>query len=284
MRFAHFSVLLLTLPIFAVDETLLSALRTEKFEIQGQSISEKGFVQRYQWLSPFQLSYSVQRLGEPQQTQKNFVVSIEQPIFKSGGIYAQMRLGDAQERLSLLQLYISKNESLQTVVDTAFALRRNSFLRKKQALLVENATIDVDRKKALYLAGLTDGSFLDNAMLAKNAQQLALLELLQDAKRLEAKFKAFSDANANTLQLPTFSIKADEVLQCSAAASTCAGTASSMAASSVHRPSPESETRPAYFSSWGSLAKAAEVRSRSHDATTLPLRQTSDMSTSSKSY
>src|SRR5437773_6713900 len=70
----------------------------------------------------------------------------------------------------------------------------------------------------------------------------------------------------------------------SAAARTCAGTASSIAASSVHRPSPESDTRPVNRSSVGSLASAAAVRSRSHEAITLPRRQTSAMSARSRSY
>src|SRR5437867_977411 len=70
----------------------------------------------------------------------------------------------------------------------------------------------------------------------------------------------------------------------SAAASTCAGTASSMAASSVQRPSPESDTRPAKRASVGSLASAAAVRSRSHEATTLPRRHTSAISARIRSY
>ena len=57
--------------------------------------------------------------------------------------------------------------------------------------------------------------------------------------------------------------------------STSAGTPSSIAAIAVHRPSPESETRPAKPSSSGDSCSAAAVRSSSHDSTTLPRRQTS---------
>src|SRR6185369_15755651 len=70
----------------------------------------------------------------------------------------------------------------------------------------------------------------------------------------------------------------------SVAARTCAGTASSTAASKVQRPSPESETRPVKRSRTGSLASAAAVRSRSQDATTLPRRHTSAMSARFRSY
>src|SRR3989442_9638193 len=69
-----------------------------------------------------------------------------------------------------------------------------------------------------------------------------------------------------------------------AAARTLAGTASSIAACSVHRPSPESDTRPAKLSSDGSPASAAAVRSSSQEAITLPRRHTSVMSARLKSY
>src|SRR5262249_40396828 len=61
----------------------------------------------------------------------------------------------------------------------------------------------------------------------------------------------------------------------SAADSTGAGTPSSMPAWIVHRPSPESDTRPAKPARLASSASAAAVRSRSHDAMTLPRRHTS---------
>src|SRR6185295_6310465 len=70
----------------------------------------------------------------------------------------------------------------------------------------------------------------------------------------------------------------------SAAVRTCAGTASSLAAAIVQRPSPESDTRPANSSSPASPAKADAVRSSSQDVTTLPRRHSSDTSARSKSY
>ena len=53
------------------------------------------------------------------------------------------------------------------------------------------------------------------------------------------------------------------------------GTPSSMPAWMVQRPSPESETRPAYDASPGSPASAPAVRSSSHDPMTLPRRHSS---------
>ena len=70
----------------------------------------------------------------------------------------------------------------------------------------------------------------------------------------------------------------------SAAVRTGAGTASSIAALIVHRPSPESDTRPWKPSSFGSLISAAAVRSSSQEAITLPRRHTSAMSGRLRSY
>src|SRR5215212_2210422 len=65
---------------------------------------------------------------------------------------------------------------------------------------------------------------------------------------------------------------------------TPAGTPSSTAAITVHGPSRESETRPAKPCRPGDSTRAAAVRSKSHDATTLPRRQSSDTAATSRSY
>src|SRR5437660_783460 len=67
-------------------------------------------------------------------------------------------------------------------------------------------------------------------------------------------------------------------------ARTSAGTPSSIAAIAVQRPSPESATRPANPSSAGESCNAAAARSSSHDATTLPRRQSSATAAMSMSY
>src|SRR5262249_35853170 len=68
------------------------------------------------------------------------------------------------------------------------------------------------------------------------------------------------------------------------AAITDAGTPSSTAASTVHRPSPESDTRPLNSSRSGDLAKAAAVRSTSQELITEPRRHTSATSPMSIVY
>src|SRR5580658_211060 len=70
----------------------------------------------------------------------------------------------------------------------------------------------------------------------------------------------------------------------SAADNTWAGTPSSIAASMVQRPSPESDTRPAKCARSGDCINAAAERSSSQDATTLPRRQSSAMSGRLRSY
>jgi hypothetical protein len=76
---------------------------------------------------------------------------------------------------------------------------------------------------------------------------------------------------------------AEALVERGRAESTGTGTPSSIAARIVQRPSPESDTRPPNPSRSGDAASAAAVRSRSHDATTEPRRQTSAISATSKS-
>ena len=70
----------------------------------------------------------------------------------------------------------------------------------------------------------------------------------------------------------------------SEAAMTEAGTPSSTAASTVHRPSPESDTRPLKSARSGDLANASAVRSISQELITEPRRHTSATSPTSMLY
>src|SRR5207249_121984 len=65
---------------------------------------------------------------------------------------------------------------------------------------------------------------------------------------------------------------------------TSAGTPSSTACITVHRPSPESATTPSKLDKVGFSARACAVRSSSHELITLPRRHTSVMSARSRSY
>ena len=76
----------------------------------------------------------------------------------------------------------------------------------------------------------------------------------------------------------------DSKREYSAALITGAGTPSSIAACSVQRPSPESETRPWKLPSSGSCRNASAVRSSSHEPTTLPRRHISATCATSISY
>src|ERR1700744_1509372 len=101
-------------------------------------------------------------------------------------------------------------------------------------------------------------------------------------------FLSFTDAQAFFSACPPNSERmADRILPVNAprsrdskrsyseAAMTEAGTPSSTAASTVHRPSPESDTRPLKSDKSSDLANAAAVRSTSQELTTEPRRHTS---------
>src|SRR5260370_11115203 len=70
----------------------------------------------------------------------------------------------------------------------------------------------------------------------------------------------------------------------SAELSTCTGTASSIAAVMVQRPSPESDTRPPNSARCGLLRSALAGIFRRHEAITLPRRQTSATDGRVKTY
>src|SRR6476620_1530255 len=113
------------------------------------------------------------------------------------------------------------------------------------------------------------------------------LELNRDGIRRPVHQDGFSTCPPNSLRIADRTLLAksasprDEKRDASADVNTGVGTPVSIAATAVHRPSPESLTRPAKPSSVGASCNAAAVRSSSHELTTLPRRQTSATSATS---
>jgi len=203
MRFLALFILPLLL---CANEELLSSLKQKSLELEYKRNSELSSKKSKEWINPINASYRYQNndLYEPNQESMGFGVVFSQPIFKSGGIYYQLELGSITEKLLNNQTDIRKQGLLKETISTLYMLKKVDLQLQKQKFLIENARIDLLRKTEQYKAGFLDAGFLDNAMLAKNQDELKMLEI-EDAKAdLEAKFYTLSDANYNEVELPLF--------------------------------------------------------------------------------
>ncbi len=197
--------LTLILPALLFGQNWLSELKERQIELQKKEAIVEAKKLHDSWINPVRISYLYQRGDQfPNQELKNFTISIDQPIFKSGGIWAAIKYANAKKIASLYGVKANKNSLIALVIKLAYELRQADLRIRKQRLLIENAKIDVKTKEDAYLSGVLDSTFLDQALLQKNAKELALLELLDQKVALEKNIRDLTDAMPK--KLPRFSI------------------------------------------------------------------------------
>lgn len=170
---------------------------------QMQNIKSSDILE-FDWINPINasLSHTKSDRTSPKQTTDNFSISLNQPIFKSGGIYYAIQY--AKVNREYLQFATSlKEKSMLTNVYLAILNLKNIDLKiKKQRFLIENAKIDIARKKEQYLSGVIDSSFLDNAILKKNSLEISLLDMISSKIDMLKNFKTLSSMDYKKVELP----------------------------------------------------------------------------------
>ena len=185
---------------------LLSSLKRQSLELQHQKNAADSTQLEFSWINPITLGYYDSRNTQFDHTQKRreFSVTVDQPIFKSGGIWYAVKYAKASRNVGDLTIEAQKRQLIKQVVATLFNFHKNRYQIEKQKLLIENDRIDIQRKKEQYLSGDLDSGFLDQAILKKNQDTLNLYVLQDTRAQLFRQFRDLSDADPETIDLPRF--------------------------------------------------------------------------------
>ncbi len=194
--------------LVAAEDSILSKIKRESFEYDLQKSEVEAKKLHDSWINPINMIYSDTKSDQYglNQKSKSFKIVVDQPIFKSGGIYFAIKYADATREYTKLAVQENKKALILQAVDLLYSYKKSSLQIKKQRLLIENSRIDVIRKKEQYLAGLIDGSFLDQAILNKNMNEIALLDLQSALEDIKKGFEDISDRNIEDLEPPRFKL------------------------------------------------------------------------------
>ena len=197
---------LLFLPLFLIaGDSLLSTLKQEEIDLTRKRAVVEAKKLRDSWINPVRMSYLYQKGDQfPNQRLENFTISVDQPIFKSGGIYKAITYASAKKRSALLDVEATKKELVAQVLGLLYERRKLLYQLQKQELLVLNAQLDVLIKKEQYLSNEIDSTFLDNAILQKNQKELGLLSFRQNLSDIDEKIATLSDIDVERFRLPKF--------------------------------------------------------------------------------
>jgi len=186
------------------DDSILSNDRNKEFDLSKEQIKEDSSKLKKDWINPVIYKYT-KNLGEDYKTSKS-VISIDQPIFQSGGIYQAIKYADSSYNYSSLEVSQQKKELIKQAVELLFNIKKTNLNIKKAKYTLENARIDVNRKKEQVLNGFLDASFLDDALLTLNSTKHTLVDLKYSKEELINNFNSISSKEYTNFELPTFKL------------------------------------------------------------------------------
>lgn len=176
-----------------------------------KAIEDSGKLKK-DWINPITYKYIYNKYdasSSEYSTSKSYI-SISQPIFKSGGIYYAIKYANSMEKYSKISIDAQKKELIKQVVSLLFQIKKIDISIQKQKLLINNAKLDIDRKKEQVLNGILDTSFLDNAIIESNMQQNSLIDLEYQRETLVNNLSNLSDKKYEELELPQLSMVNNE--------------------------------------------------------------------------
>ncbi len=193
--------------ILSDNKELIFDYQFESNELESDMLSKS-------WMNPVRVQYNKNFTTQFTDTTiitGGYSIIIDQPIFRSGGIYYGIKYSEALRDANRADLQLQRRTMIGDAVSILFNLKKNKLEQEKMKYQIKNDAIDILQKRESYDAGLLDSSFLDQAILKKSQDETALLELELTLMELKQKFSLLSDKNPGSLRLPSLKLmsKAD---------------------------------------------------------------------------
>ena len=188
---------------------ILSDNKELLFDYQFQSNELESDILSKSWVNPVTLQYrknfSKQYTDNTVNT-GNFAVIVDQPIFRSGGIYYGLKYSQALRDANNAELTLQKRTMIGDAISILFNLKKTKLEQEKMKYQIKNDIIDIRQKRDSYESGLLDSSFLDQAILKKSQDETALLQMELTLMELNQRFLLLSDKNPDNLKLPALKL------------------------------------------------------------------------------
>ena len=158
------------------------------------------------WISPIILQYNknyTTQFGDPLHTGQ-FMVSVDQPIFKSGGIWSAIKYAKALGQANQLDIELQKRQLISQTLTILYNLKKSKYQLAKLDFTIQNDDLDIQIQKEQYEEGLSNRTLYDQALLKRNQDITSKLELELNLVKLENDFSLLSDKSPYSIELPNF--------------------------------------------------------------------------------
>jgi outer membrane protein TolC len=185
---------------------ILSPQKRDIFKYQEQTNELESSKLSKSWVNPIRLqyhkSYSRQFSGQTIDN-SSYRVIVDQPIFKSGGIYHSIKYSDAIKSANATEIRLQKRAMIGSAISILFNIKKLKFRQEKLRLTIINDEIDIKFKSDSYEAGILDSSFLDQSIIKRNSDETELLASQIEMEKLLNNFALLSDRDPNSFTTPT---------------------------------------------------------------------------------
>ncbi len=210
--FLLFSTLLYIVKADSELSDILSEDRRTLLKYQNEQNGVQSHQLEKSWINPIVLQYSKNystQFGDTINTQQ-FIVSVDQPIFKMGGIWSAIKYAKALGEANALDLELQRRQLIFKALTTSFNLKKLKYKLAKLEFTIENDNLDIEIQKESYEQGITNRTLYDQALLKRNQDVTSKLEIELSISKLENDFSLLSDQNPYSLELPNFSMISKE--------------------------------------------------------------------------
>lgn len=187
-----------------IDEKILSEDRLNLFKYNQEKNEQSSSKLKKDWINPVNLSIAKSK-SDTSNTIRS-AININQPIFKSGGIYSAINYANATYDYNNYDIKLQKKELIKQAVTMLFNLHILDLTIRRNELLLENANIDVERKKEQVFNGFLDTSTLDNAILDANEIKNNLADLYYQKDELISNFANIASSDYTNFELPVLTL------------------------------------------------------------------------------
>ncbi len=184
------------------EKNLIFDFQQEKNQLQTDMLHDS-------WISPITLSYQENWTTQPlsgTQSSSAFSIGIDQPIFKSGGIYYAIKYSKVLGDLNAHEIATKKRQLIGQAIEILYGIKKAKLQHQKLRLMVRNDNIDIRTKQESYDAGILDSSFLDQAILKRNQDESQMLDIELTLATLRNSFKLLSRKNPDRLKTPSLKL------------------------------------------------------------------------------
>jgi hypothetical protein len=188
---------------------ILSDNKELLFDYQFQSNELESDMLSKSWMNPIRLQYNknfTTQFVDDTRITGGYSVIVDQPIFKSGGIYYGIKYSQALRHANIADITLQKRTMIGDAISILFNMKKTKLEQEKLKYQIKNDIIDIHQKRESYDSGLLDSSFLDQAILKKSQDETTLLQLDLSLMELKQKFALLSDKDPHQLRLPALKL------------------------------------------------------------------------------